>query len=154
MSRGKEKVVRPYSILDVSEDIKEELFEESIEEYSEHPVKKSRSFKNSLIEKLKLKKILSFFFRIFGVTFFFIFFEIAFFLLLSRMGNIFYEMWILQVSIVSGYALFVYSSLHSNKFKILKIFKIFTSLLMLAVAVFLFWIVMIIFMSLVILKII
>ena len=118
-------------------------------------IKKKKTFFNTFFAKnLRFFSVVSFIFRIIGVTFFLIIFEISFFFLFSKIGTEFYEIWILQVSVLFAYILFIYGTLNSGRSKVLKFFKIISSLFMLVIIAGLFLLVLIMFESLTTLKLI
>ncbi len=86
--------------------------------------------------------------RIFGGLIFFILFEITFFSLLNIIGVEFYEIWILELSTVSGFAVFAFGTFSMKKSKIIKCFRILASFLMLIFFIGLFLIVILFFESL------
>lgn len=131
MSGLKAKKVSTTSIFEVAEEFEEKPIQKSQNEELSCKKNIPISIGKPYLIKQRILKILYFSFRIFGATFFFIIFEIAFFVLLLRLGTIFYEIWILQVSIVLGYVIFLYSTAFSKKSKISKFFKILTSFFML-----------------------
>jgi len=92
--------------------------------------------------------------RAIGGTLFFIVFEIAFFSLLSSMGSVFYELWLLEISAVSSYVILTCGILSVSKLRIIKYFNVIISFLMLLFTVGLFVVVSTVFESLFTLKII
>ena len=93
--------------------------------------KKGRFLINRSEKKTKIRSFLSFLIRIMGGTFFFVVLESAFVGLLNAIGTTFYEIWILEISLIVQYAIFVYTTYRAGKSRILKIFKIMTSIFML-----------------------
>ncbi len=117
--------------------------------------------KGAKLRKLynKLKNLLnnehlSFVIRILGVSIFFILFEFAFFSLLFRFGHIFYELWLLEIIIVSGYCFFLYSTYYSKRSKILKIFKVILAIAMLSIFILILFVVCFLLTNLITIKII
>lgn len=107
---------------------------------------KGRDKKNFLHFSILLRTI--------GGTLFFIVFEIAFFSLLSSMGSVFYELWLLEISAVSSYAILTCGILSVSKLRIIKYFNVLISFLMLMLTIGLFMVVSCVFESLFTLKII
>ncbi|MFX0070957.1 MAG: hypothetical protein ACFFAO_07700, partial [Candidatus Hermodarchaeota archaeon] len=79
--------------------------------------------------------------------------EIALFFLNCMTNFIFYEIWILQLSIISNYIFLVYNTLKSNNSTILRLLKIINSILMIILSLILYILVSIKFKSLTTLKI-
>lgn len=87
-------------------------------------LKKERFLINRSKKKAKIRSLISFLIQISGGTIVFVVLEVAFVRLLNAFGNNFSEVWILEMSVILQYVIFLYTTYRAGKSKVLKFFKI------------------------------